>query len=91
MDKKTEKLLKKVGYFKIKAKYGDVDISHPFPNLQIGNHRKKYPSSQGISKTPGKKQLPVDAKQFPIGYTHKSGLQLVTQFDDLKYMSGKKF
>jgi hypothetical protein len=91
MDKKTEKLLKKIGYDKLKAKHGQGNPRLEIPSLKTDNHRDRYPSGNGFAKATGKKQLHPDAKQFPVGFSHKSGLQLITQFDDLKYMSGKKF
>ena len=91
LDEEAEKFLKRVGYTQLKLKHGKIKSVNKFPDLSINDHRKKYPSVGGFAKPTGKKELPVGAKQFPVGHSHKSGLQLITDFDDLKYMSGKKF
>lgn len=53
----------------------------------------QYPSlGNGFAPTSGKKELPADAKQFPVGHLHKQGLTLITSTkpEDLQYYGGKK-
>ena len=83
-----EKTLEKTGFNKIKKTNKKIIIDR-FPNL---NTRKDYVSGKGIAAIPKKSSAAEhpDAKQFPVGFNHKQGLQLITGADDLSYMGGKK-
>lgn len=50
------------------------------------------PCTNLFGPTP-KRELPEDAKKFPVGNSHKQGLQLLTPGalkEDLQWMGGKK-
>lgn len=65
--------------------------STPFPDLKIEHDASVAPctNSFGNGRTK-KKELPSDAKQFPVGHQHKQGLELITPGTDLKWMGGRK-
>lgn len=88
-EKEMKKLLDRVGYTRSKAKYGKSK-GPDFPDYSVGDHRLKYKSGNCFAPTTGKKQLPPDAKQFPVGNSHKQGPMLIIGTDDLQYMGGKK-
>lgn len=61
---------------------------NPFPNLKV--EQRTAPCSNSFAMVPGKKELPPDAKQFPVGHNHKQGLELITPGTDLRWMGGRK-
>jgi hypothetical protein len=89
-DKWLEKRGLLPGQVKAKNRSFDKPIDR-MPDLKSG--RSLYPSlGNGFAPVRGKKQLPADAKQFPIGHLHKQGLTLITSTkpEDLQYYGGKK-
>ena len=62
-----------------------------FPDLSVD--RQPAPLSNGFGKTVGKRELPADAKYFPVGHCHKQGTQLITPDQiksELQWMGGRK-
>lgn len=86
--KDLQKTLKKVGYYRSKEKYGVESIRPCFPDLSFVSNCS--PTSDRLSPTIGKKELPVDAKRFNIQTPHKQGPMLFIDFDGLEYAGGKK-
>jgi hypothetical protein len=85
--------LEKTGANRIKDQYPKKKRKGviAFPNLKADiEHREKYPSVGGFDKTPGKRELPSDAKQFPIGNFHKQGLELMYSKSYAAEMNGSK-
>jgi hypothetical protein len=62
----------------------------PLPDLSIVTNAPLC--GCGFSRILGRKTLPPDAKQFPIGNSHKQGPMLVSpgMLSDLEHLSGKK-
>ena len=61
------------------------------PDLSV--EQRTAPCSNSFCKIEYKKLLPADAAVFPVGYSHKSGLQLITPDqvkNELQWMSGRK-
>lgn len=85
--KLTEKTLRKTGFYRSLDKYGD-GYTVPFPDLSVKSNCS--PTTNIIAPTPGRKELPPDAKQFPIARNHKQGFELVSRKEDLMFMNGKK-
>lgn len=89
--RQLERTLEKSGYNKLKAVHGKSKRPD-FPDLSVGDHRQRYPSSNGVGNGLAKPTAAShpDAKQFPVGHSHKQGLELITNPADLPYMGGKK-
>lgn len=85
-----ERVLDRTGYYALKAKHGRVKINR-FTDLKVDNsHLPRLSDTIGngfVVRTGAKHP---DAKQFPIGNDHKSGVRLIIATDDLKFMSGRK-
>ncbi len=62
----------------------------PFPDLSV--EQRTAPCGCGFAATPRKKNLPKDARQFPVGNSHKQGPELITpgMMSQLEYLGGKK-
>ena len=64
----------------------------PFPDLKCES--RAAPLSNRVTPRIGKKELPADAHQFPVGNSHKQGPMLITPGmiagGELQYMGGKK-
>lgn len=89
VSKEMQRLLNRVGYTRAKQRYGR-SARPGFPDLSTDDHRDRYKSGNCFAPTPGKRSVPADAKQFPVGMSHKQGPMLITRSDDLAYMGGKK-
>lgn len=76
------------GYTKLKEA-GLRSTRPEFPDLREGLDRG-VPCSNTVGNGFAKPPLPPDAKQFPVGVSHKQGYQLITAADDLKDMGGRK-
>jgi len=82
-----EKTLRRTGFYRSLEKYGLPD-GLSMPDLSVNN--KCSPTSDRFYPTIGRKQLPADAKQFAVGTSHKQGPMLITGFDNLADMGGRK-
>lgn len=88
IEKSRAAILKKVGYDKLHAKHGSS--SRPaIPDYKV---ESKYPLSNnvanGFKKRTGADH--PDAIQFPVGNSHKQGLELIYSPDYANQMNGKK-
>ena len=83
-----EGILKEVGYNKLKAKHGKSERPS-MPDLKIDN---PVPLSNkvanGFVKKTGANHK--DAKNFPVGNSHKQGLELIYSEVYASQMNGKK-
>lgn len=83
-----EGVLKKVGYDKLKAKHG----KSARPEIPSYKTEYKVPTSDkvgnGFKKKTGAQHK--DAKQFPVGNSHKQGLELIYSEKYAVDMNGKK-
>lgn len=67
----------------------DRSLVRRFPDLSV--EQRTSPCSNSFSgSTARRPDLPPDAKQFPIGHSHKQGLMLITPETDPQWMGGKK-
>jgi hypothetical protein len=76
---------------KLLAKHGRGSWKVPFPNLSVDKDVPK--TSDRITGFSYSKPLPSDAKTFPVGHSHKQGLQLITPGqleNEMEWMGGKK-
>jgi hypothetical protein len=76
---------------RLKKKYQGNRWTAPFPDLKV----ERGPPSLGDGFAPvgGLRELPVDAKQFPVGLNHKQGTELLTPAmiaNDLQWLGGRK-
>lgn len=58
-----------------------------FPNLKVP--QPKASTTALFGPTPAPRPLPPDAKQFPVGNSHKQGLELILP-SEKEWMGGKK-
>ena len=76
----------------LKAKHRGSKYKVELPTLKIDHNPAKL--GNGFAPIKGKKSLPKDAKNFPVGNSHKQGTQLVTEGmiknGELAFMGGKK-
>lgn len=88
--KQLEKTLLKTGYIAIKSKYGKVEIDR-FPDLKVDNsHLPKLSNGIGNGYKVHTGANHPDAKQFPIGNSHKQGYELIYSKEYATQMNGKK-
>jgi len=52
--------------------------------------QRTAPCSNGMGGSTARRIQPVGMKQFPVGHSHKQGLELITPGMDLQWMGGKK-
>ena len=74
------------GYTKL-AEAGIKSKRPEFPNLKVES--RASPTTALFGPTPAPKPLPPDAKQFPIGHSHKQGYELMLP-SEVQYLNGKK-
>jgi len=80
------KLLAQVGYTRMVER--GLRSSRPdFPTLSIC---PTLPTSDAVGNGFARKPLPADARQFPVGVSHKQGPMLITASDRLEDMGGRK-
>ena len=71
------------------AKHGkDRSFAREFPDLKI--EQRTAPCSNGMRGSTARRVQAPGMKQFPVGHSHKQGLELITPGMDLQWMSGKK-
>lgn len=76
------------GYTRLKEQ-GLESKGPEMPNLREGLDRG-VPCSDRVGNGFARPPLPVDAKTFPVGVSHKQGPMLITGADRLEDMGGKK-
>jgi hypothetical protein len=74
---------------RLRAKHGS-DRSHAreFPDLTM--EQRPAPCTNGMRGSTARRAQPPGMKQFPVGHSHKQGLELITPGMDLQWMGGKK-
>lgn len=90
MTRETIRLLRRVGYFASLKRHGRGSPRElrPHPDLSV---RPGPPSlGSGFGPTPGRREMPPDARQFPVGNLHKQGLELITPGSDPTHYNGRK-
>jgi hypothetical protein len=71
------------------AKHGkDRSLARQFPDLKVEQHAA--PCSNGMRGSTARRAQPPGMKPFPVGHSHKQGLELITPGMDLQWMGGKK-
>ena len=78
--KEIERLLAKHGH--------DRSLAREFPDLQV--EQRTAPCSNSMRGSAARRVQPPGMKQFPVGHSHKQGLELITPGMDLQWMGGKK-
>lgn len=92
MSPETTRLLRRLGYFASLARHGRGDPKklRPLPDLSTpGPMHPSLGTGFGVP-TPRRKPLPEDAKQFPVGNSHKQGLELITPGSKISDYNGAK-
>lgn len=69
----TRRLLDRVGYTALVRRYGHVRPDYTPPRTPDTRHQGGF----GLPAPP-RPPLPADARQFPVGNSHKQGLELIT-------------
>lgn len=82
-----ERVRNEFGYTRL-AKSGLKSKRPDFPDLSVPS--RLPPTSDSIGNGFAPKPLPEDAIRFPIGTSHKQGPMLITKFDRLEDMGGRK-
>lgn len=73
----------------LRAKYGnDRSLARGFPELAV--EQRTAPCTNGMRGSTARRAQPPGMKQFPVGHSHKQGLELITPGMDLQWMGGKK-
>ena len=74
---------------RLQAKHGrDRSLGREFPDLKV--EQRTAPCSNGMRGSTARRARPPGMKQFPVGHSHKQGLELITPGMDLQWMGGKK-
>jgi hypothetical protein len=74
---------------RLKAKHGqDRSLIRKFPDLKV--EQRTAPCSNGMRGSTARRAQPPGIKRFPVGHSHKQGLELITPGMDLQWMGGKK-
>jgi hypothetical protein len=74
---------------RLRAKHGsDRSLARDFPTLK--SDQRPPPCSNGMRGSTPRRSRPAGMKQFPVGHSHKQGLELITPGMDLQWMGGKK-
>src|SRR5262249_36723090 len=74
---------------RLQAKHGkDRSLIRQFPDLKV--EQRTAPCSNGMRGSTARRVPPPGMKQFPVGHSHKQGLELITPGTDLQWMGGKK-
>lgn len=66
----------------------DRSLIREFPDLKV--EQRTAPCSNGMWGTTARRPRAPGMKQFPVGHSHKQGLELITPGTDLQWMGGKK-
>jgi len=71
------------------AKHGkDRSLAREFPDLKV--EQRTAPCSNGMRGSTARRVPPSGMKRFPVGHSHKQGLELIIPGTDLQWMGGKK-
>jgi hypothetical protein len=71
------------------ARYGkDRSLVREFPDLKV--EQRTAPCTNGMRGSTARRVQPPGMKQFPVGHSHKQGLELITPGTDPQWMGGKK-
>ena len=74
---------------RLREKHGaDRSLARQFPDLKV--EQRTAPCTNGMRGSTARRAQPPDMKQFPVGHSHKQGLELITPGTDLQWMGGKK-
>ena len=74
---------------RLKARHGaDRSLVREFPDLKV--EQRTAPCSNGMRGSTARRPRAAGMKQFPVGHSHKQGLELITPGTDLQWMGGKK-
>src|SRR5215471_2191452 len=74
---------------RLKARHGaDRSLIREFPDLKV--EQRTGPCSNVMRGSTARRPRPAGMKQFPVGHSHKQGLELITPGTDLQWMGGKK-
>ena len=74
---------------RLKARHGaDRSLIREFPDLKV--EQRTAPCSNGMRGSTARRPHAAGMKQFPVGHSHKQGLELITPGTDLQWMGGKK-
>lgn len=85
----TERLLRSTGYYASLQRHGR-GYKVPFPDLSTpGPRHPSLGSGFGLTSPP-RQPLPPDARQFPVGNSHKQGLELITPGSRVSDYNGAK-
>lgn len=85
--KARKRLLARVGYTRM-VERGLVSQRPAFPDLSV--EVRVAPTSDEVGNGYARPSLPPDARQFPVGVSHKQGPMLITAIDRLEDMGGRK-
>lgn len=86
--RELDKTLNRTGYNDLKAKHGKVSVVE-IPNYKVeSKHALSNTVGNGLRIRTGAHH--PDAKQFPVGNSHKQGLELVYSKEYVSQMNGKK-
>jgi hypothetical protein len=74
---------------RLREKHGtDRSLARQFPDLKV--EQRTAPCTNGMRGSTARRAQPPGMKQFPVGHSHKQGLELITPGTDLQWMGGKK-
>jgi hypothetical protein len=77
---------------RLRHEHHGVSYRVPMPDLSVD--RNPSPTSDRFDRTLGMRSLPVDARQFPVGHSHKQGTILITEGmiknGELQWLGGRK-
>ena len=74
---------------RLRSKHGnDRSLARQFPDLKM--EQRTAPCSNGMRGRAARRTRPPGMKQFPVGHSHKQGLEMITPGMDLQWMGGKK-
>lgn len=85
---KTHRLLLRTGFFDMVRRWGHTRPDY-MPDLSVPPH--PVPLGCGFGPLPGRRApLPPDAIEFPVGHSHKQGMELITSGSDPRDYRGRK-
>jgi hypothetical protein len=74
---------------RLQAKHGqDRSLVRAFPDLTV--EQRTAPCSNSMRGSTARRAQLEGMKRFPVGHSHKQGLELITPGMDLQWMGGKK-
>jgi hypothetical protein len=74
---------------RLREKHGQTRrLARQFPDLKV--EQRTAPCTNGMRGSTARRAQAPGMKQFPIGHSHKQGLELITPGTDLQWMGGKK-